>query len=269
MKKILLSGLVFLIFMSSCVNTKKISNYWIYKNQNIYKNEDIKGVTHIKVYNIRDGIPAQIKEENGEIQISNFNEIELLLVIDTIVPKAIGSKTSYHYPSIITKRDTLCFRKDFVKDNKPFRYLEISPITQASTIPFKYRPKQDTLNYTVSTSGNLGFVYGLKFSNHKFRNIYNTNGKRFNAYTTNFSITPGVFCGPTTVDLTLMNTENKIKNNITVLGLNSGFLFVLGVNKFNIGGAVGFDYALGNDGNHWVYNGKPWYGFVLSLDFVK
>jgi hypothetical protein len=270
MKKYLIIIASITLLLSSCVNTKKIGNYWVYKNQNLYRNYDtLVTQSHIKVFNIDKGLSAKIEDKDGELTISDFDKYRLREIKDTMIQDADGSKKYYHYPSILTQKDTLSFRKSFLKDNPSFRYLEISPIFQASTIPFKYRPKRDSLNGNVSTSGNLGFVYGLKFSNHKFRNIYNSDGKRFNTFKTSISITPGFFVGPTTVDLTAKNTENKIKEDITVLGINSGFLLVFGVNKFNIGGAIGFDHALGNSGSNWIYNGRPWYGFVLSLDFIE
>lgn len=275
MKQLLLLFAGIAILLSSCVNTKKLNNHWIYKNQKIYSNYDKVSngdsmpVSCIKTYNIKEGFAAKITDENGEITISNFDTLMVERINDTVVKSADGSKTNYYYPSKLTFRDTLTFRKSFLKDKPSFKYLEISPVLQASTIPFKFRPKQDSINSNVSTSGNLGFVYGLKFTNHNYKNIYNSKGKRYNTHKTSYSITPGFFVGPTTVDLTANNTNNYVNDDITVLGINSGFLLVFGVNKFNIGGAIGFDYAFGKDGEKWIYNGEPWYGFVLSLDFIK
>ncbi|MDB5268871.1 MAG: hypothetical protein JWP58_1911 [Hymenobacter sp.] len=48
--------------------------------------------------------------------------------------------------------------------------------------------------------------------------------------------------------------------------LHGGLAAIYDARAFNIGLAAGLDQLLGPDGQHWVYQHKPWFGVLFGLD---
>jgi hypothetical protein len=243
------------------VNTKKFGTAYIYKNQKVYKNFDDNSTnpptTKLVELELKIGTEAKIEEKD--------NHLKITFVGDTVIFNSKTSnynrpgKTYLYFPTENSKLDTISLK-----------YLEIQSVFQGITIPFKIRPSlNDATPYQVSKAVNLGLAYGLQFTHKSYRNYYSKKGLFLNKRTNSISITPALFCGPTTVDLKASNTNNSVLVDKSVLGINSGVLLVVGVNKFNIGAAIGYDFGLGSESKDWIYQGKPWIGFVLAIDFIK
>lgn len=152
-----------------------------------------------------------------------------------------------------------------------FKYKETNTVFQTMTIPFKYRSQlNDTVAAQVSSSFNVGFALGRKVTFRTFDQRFR--GDKFlAAHNPSYSITPGVFAGPTLISLENgKSVSEPIALNRTVGGVTAGAFLVIGVERFNVGFAYGFDKALGTDSEKWLYQKDPWWwGFVLSLDFIK
>lgn len=250
------------LLLCSCVNTKKYGLVSIPRNQKLYKRIENGSTPSIKYFVTNKSIKAKIEEKEGFVTLSK-------IIDDTkIVEKRIqsdldrGLVTSSYFAPLDLRNGT-----NFNTDEKLI-YYEISPVFQAISIPFKYVPKENGLPYQVSTAVNTGFAYGWKFGRNSFTRTYFGN-KFLNTVKRQYSITPGFFAGPTTVKLTPASTNNYISSDRTVLGWNVGVMAVIGVGKFNIGFATGWDDAWGGEGNQWIYDGSQWYGLVLALDFIK
>lgn len=80
---------------------------------------------------------------------------------------------------------------------------------------------------------------------------------------------------------TLMLNDNTLKGNNSTTGTTAGPQedgLVLGVTTstglvatfdgFEIGALTGFDYAAGEIGSNWLYNGKPWVSFSIGYSFL-
>lgn len=270
--------------MSSCVNSRRLNTVHVYKNQNVYKHKITAGaggnVQKVEEYKLLSGQKAIIKDDDkGFVTIDFLNPTDPSISLVRAINKpavVVGSQEDrgFHYPSKFEYTNQDMNRNFYYRDGSSFKYLSINPIFQASTIPFKYRAPRDTFNYELTTSGNLGFVWGMKFTHHNVQNFYysqnaNQRGKFVSHKNSQFSITPGLFFGPTTIALKPSNTRNNVLQEKTVLGFNTGGMLVFGFNKFHIGYAFGTDLALGSEGSNWIYDKTLWHGFVLSLDFVK
>jgi hypothetical protein len=121
------------------------------------------------------------------------------------------------------------------------------------TIPFKLRPKQDTVNFNMTTDITLGAYAGYKLRVHR-------KGSRFIVF-------------PATVGLSYINVGNSETSNVNTQGNSSvvpGWTWSLGVvfdiEGFNIGFVFGKDYASGV-GDDWIYNKKLWYAFSIGYSF--
>lgn len=284
MKRLIFIALGLGGLMSSCVNSRRLNTVHIYKNQKVYKHEKTAtaagNVQTVKEYTLTTGQKAIVKDdEKGFVTIDFMNPADPGISAPRAINKpaiAVGDQEDkgFHYPSKFEYSNVDMNRNFYFRDKSSFKYLSINPIFQASTIPFKYRAPRDTFNYELTTSGNLGFVWGMKFTHHNVQNFYYSQnaaqrGKVVAHKNSQFSITPGIFFGPTTIGLKSSNTRNNVLQEKTVLGFNTGALIVFGFNKFHIGYAFGTDLALGSEGSKWIYDKTLWSGFVLSLDFVK
>ncbi len=123
------------------------------------------------------------------------------------------------------------------------------------TIPFKLRPKQDSINFNMTTDITLGAYIGLK--------------KRISRKANNFIVIPA------TLGLSYINVGNNetsnvnTENNSSVIPgwtWSSGIVFDL--NGFNVGFVFGQDFASGV-GDDWLYNKKMWYSFSIGYSFFN
>jgi|GEM_PF-1422142 len=123
------------------------------------------------------------------------------------------------------------------------------------TIPFKLRPKQDTINFNMTTDVTLGAYIGIK--------------QRISRKQNNFIVVPF------TLGLSYINVGNsetsKVKtegNSSIVPGWTWSTGLVFDLNGVNIGFVLGQDFASGV-GNKWLYNKKLWYSFSIGYSFFN
>lgn len=157
-------------------------------------------------------------------------------------------------------------------DNKAkFWYRDGKVILQGASIPLKIRSTVDasdafsSIPSTTETSVNIGFMGGYKFGWNKYRKDNNLFGQQ----TTKYSITPGIFLGTGSADLSTTLTRPVISTARKAAMISAGVSVVLGFNSFNIGYAFGWDHAVGSSAGSWVYQGIPWNGIIVSLDLIK
>ena len=164
------------------------------------------------------------------------------------------------------------FTNTIIQQGRSFKYRESEPLIQAMAIPIKYRPKIKAASSSMASSDfTVAGSYGWKDSYKKITNTYTTNPKNNTVNeataTTTFAFTRGIFIGPTAVDLTTATTDNMIPDDRTVIGVTLGGFFVVQINSFNVGAAVGMDYTGVNQ--HWIYSGKPWIGLMVGIELFK
>ena len=121
------------------------------------------------------------------------------------------------------------------------------------TVPFKFRPKEDTVNFNLTTDVTLGAYLGVR--------------RRIARSGSNFVIIPA------TLGLSYINVGNnqtsKVNtddNTSVVPGLSWSSGIVFEINGFNLGYVFGQDYASGV-GDNWLYNGKMWHSFSIGYSF--
>ncbi|MEM6735719.1 MAG: hypothetical protein AAF620_06590 [Bacteroidota bacterium] len=189
--------------------------------------------------------------------------------IDRYEPEGTGNASEAL--TMLSKLPTTGDTDDGIYFSSSFKYIESQTVFQAMTIPFKYRKSlNDTIPAQVTNSFNVGFAVGRKISWKSYRQYYR--GDKFlNPATRSISLTPGLFVGPTLIELENgESVKEPIKLDRTSAGITTGAFLVIGVNKFNIGIAFGIDKALGTDNDKWIYQEDPfWWGFVLAFDFIK
>lgn len=123
------------------------------------------------------------------------------------------------------------------------------------TIPFKLRPAQDSVNFSMTTDVTLGAYIGVK--------------KRISRQDNNFIVLP------MTLGLSYINVGNSETSNVNtennssvVPGWTWSTGLVFDLNGFNLGFVLGQDYASGV-GQDWMYHKKLWYSFSIGYSFFN
>ena len=61
-------------------------------------------------------------------------------------------------------------------------------------------------------------------------------------------------------------TRNAFSDEYNGFILQAGLAGFLESNVASFGIAAGFDYLLSQDRKIWIYNNKPWVGFIIGID---
>jgi hypothetical protein len=262
---------------TGCVNTKKTSAVWVYKGQTYYQRAADplgSGTDKLVKKQLVKGVRAKVTTEatKEHISVTFFNKMsdkeKVVYSRDLLANEVAPPRLNFFPFDSVTDATHVGFFQ-----SGAFKYLEIKPVYQALSIPFKLRPKlNDTIKSVASASFNVGITAGLKFTHNVYKKVYfEDKGKQtfLNNYTKKLSFSPGWFLGPTVIDLKAANTNNIIKKDRSVAGLTTGAFIVVGYNEFNLGLAAGWDLGLNEAGKSWIYHKKPWVGFVLAIDLIK
>lgn len=121
------------------------------------------------------------------------------------------------------------------------------------TIPFKLRPKQDTVKFQMTTDVTLGTYIGFK--------------KRISRQEKNFIVIPATL-GLSFINVNSNVTSNKQTQNSMVPGITASTGIVFDLNGFNIGFVLGRDFA-SSVGSDWIYHNKTWYSFAVGYSFFS
>jgi hypothetical protein len=133
-----------------------------------------------------------------------------------------------------------------------------------TSIFFKYRPKADQLPAQLSAELNVALYAGWRHDYYRIELRKDPLGKnRYKLVNRGYDF--GVLAGPGTTLIGPSTTTTSMAKEY------NGMIFELGVASFletsfaSFGIATGFDYLLNSDRDVWIYNKKPWIGFVVGI----
>jgi hypothetical protein len=133
------------------------------------------------------------------------------------------------------------------------------------TIPFKYRfrigdmPRQ----FTSSLSGGvyLGYrtdIYVLDYLSNPL--------SRSSRHITHAGFSFGAFNGVGSTPMNPWVTGDRLQLEYEGMVWSKGLAGIIGLNNFTIGLALGWDHLLDRNRKVWIYQQKPWLGFVFGLN---
>ncbi len=133
-----------------------------------------------------------------------------------------------------------------------------------TTIPLKYRPSVSGLPGQMTSEFNAALYVGWRYDNYKIVRSIDPLGKSYrNIINHGYDI--GIFAGPGATQITPLTTQNKISYEYGGLILQTGIAGFLELDIASFGIALGFDYLLNRDREIWIYNNKPWVGFIVGI----
>jgi hypothetical protein len=202
-------------------------------------------------------------EAQHELQIDNNIKEELEKIEESIKKKA--NEKSIHVEIVGRNGLKLAMPKeDFDKLTADDKIVDVYSLkwkystklaSGFMTIPFKLRPKMDSVNFNMTTDITLGAYIGVK--------------KRISRNLNNFIVIPFTL-GLSYINVGNSQTSNvNTENNTSVVpGWTWSSGIIIDLNGFNLGFVFGTDYASGV-GQDWLYNKKPWISFSFGYSFFS
>lgn len=149
-------------------------------------------------------------------------------------------------------------------DEHPVTFIKHSIDIDITTILFKYRPGVQTLPAQLVTDFNAALFAGWRRDNyhlqtytHPFRHDH------YGAVARGFDI--GLFGGVGTTAVNPFSTNESVASEYNGMILQYGIAGFIESNVASFGLSLGYDYLLSKDRKYWIYNRKPWIGFIVGI----
>jgi len=149
--------------------------------------------------------------------------------------------------------------------SRPLKFKKQSLDIDITTILLKYRPGIEGMPDQLTSDLNLAMYLGWRHDRYTLKSKRDPLGKSTTKIST-FGYDIGIFGGPGTSPINPFTTNNKTANEYNGMIFQTGIAAFLESEMASFGFATGFDYLLNNDSKIWIYNGKPWIGFVVGID---
>jgi hypothetical protein len=133
-----------------------------------------------------------------------------------------------------------------------------------TSILLKYRPAIHGSKAQLTADLNIALYAGWRFDNYYLRTSTDPIGKTYSRIT-NRGFDIGLFAGPGTTLVSPFTTQNHVTNDYSGMTIQSGIAAFVESNIASFGLSVGYDYLLNSDREVWIYNKKPWIGFVVGI----
>ena len=133
-----------------------------------------------------------------------------------------------------------------------------------TSVLMKYRPSVSGLPAQLSTDLNLALYAGWRHDRFSLENTTSPVGKN-RCKISNRGYDFGFFAGPGATLISPFTTRGKRPDEYNGMIIQAGFAGFLETNMASFGLAVGLDHLLSPDRNVWIYNRKPWLGFVVGV----
>ncbi len=199
-------------------------------------------------------------------------------VFDTITKKVYVQNQEdaiYLYPVIKTKNKLKIDTTNLTKIALPNEALIKPPYNsyfrQTSfdidflTLPFKYRPRASDFPRQFNTNLNGAVYLGYRSDVYHIR-YKETLLENFTRQTRHYGFSFGAFTGLGGTAMNPWVTGNQLTSEYDGIIWSKGIAAIMGLNNFSAGLAFGFDNLLDRNKRYWIYQKKPWIGFVFSLN---
>lgn len=133
-----------------------------------------------------------------------------------------------------------------------------------TAILLKYRPSVYGLPGQMTTDFNIALYAGWRHDSYNIVSRMDPLGKCHNKIISR-GYDFGFFAGPGTTLISPFTTQNKVIDEYSGMIIQTGFAGFIESNIASFGVAIGFDSLLNPDREVWIYNKKPWVGFIVGI----
>jgi hypothetical protein len=146
------------------------------------------------------------------------------------------------------------------------KFSKQSPDFDITTIFFKYRPSVYNLPAQLTTDLNVAFYAGWRYDNYYLKHKTDPLNRKF-LKLSSFGYDFGIFAGPGSTTVSPFTTNDRTEKEYTGMIFQTGIAGFIESDIASFGVAIGLDYLLNDDRKIWVYNNKPWVGFIVGIAF--
>lgn len=218
------------IWMVSCSTLEKASTHGL--SSGYYTMKPVKGETQKVYLDIKDDTVSVHHVVKAEPERSRSSVIDL---------KASGD----------VDMDPVVFRK---------QSLDID----ITSILLKYRPSVSGLPAQLTTDINFALYAGWRFDSYHMSTGKDPLGKTY-VKTRARGFDFGFFAGAGAASVSPLNTLGRVNDEYSSMILQGGVAGFVETNFASFGVAVGVDHLLSKDRQVWVYQNKPWVGFIIGI----
>jgi hypothetical protein len=205
------------------------------------------------LHGLNDGF-YQLQSDSSENQAVYLDVSEDTISVYPTTSKQAESKPTLTIP--LATSDSLPFQRITFK--KQGLDLDIS------TVLMKYRPAIGELPAQLTTDLNLALYAGWRYDYFLVKPRKNPLGKT-TVSVDNRGFDFGFFAGPGTTLISPFTTRNRRSDEYNGMILQAGLAGFIESNMASFGLAVGYDYLLSKNRAIWIYNNKPWVGFMIGV----
>lgn len=155
---------------------------------------------------------------------------------------------------------------------KPWDSIQIKPIVfkkesldvDITAILLKYRPSVYGLPGQMTTDFNIALYAGWRHDSYKIASKKDPLGKKHHKIN-NWGYDFGLFTGPGATQISPFTTQNKVTDEYSGMIIQTGIAGFIESNIASFGIALGIDSLLNSDREVWIYDKKPWVGFIVGI----
>jgi len=165
-------------------------------------------------------------------------------------------KTKFLTIPFNTETDSILF--------KPMVFKKQSLDVDITSIILKHRPSAYGLPAQLTTDLNMALYVGWRYDYYHILSKKDPLDKSYQKII-NRGYDFGVFAGSSTTVISPFTTQNKRADEYSGMIIQTGIAGFIESNLASFGLAIGYDYLLNPDRKIWIYNNKPWVGFMVGI----
>lgn len=133
-----------------------------------------------------------------------------------------------------------------------------------TSIILKYRPSVYGLPAQLTTDLSMALYVGWRYDYYHLMSKRDPLGRSYHKIS-NRGYDFGFFAGTGTTLISPFTTQNKRTDEYSGMIIQIGIAGFIESNIASFGLAIGYDYLLNPDRKIWIYNNKPWVGFIVGI----
>ncbi|QRR00635.1 hypothetical protein [Dyadobacter sandarakinus] len=151
------------------------------------------------------------------------------------------------------------------KDIQTNRYWQNGFDIDIVTVPFKFRPSRTSFPRQLSNHLNGALYLGYRNDTYELAYKKNPIGNTDQSIT-HLGFSAGIITGLGTTPMNSWVTNNQLSIEYDGFVWSKGAAVIVGVDKITFGIMAGIDHLLDENRALWLYQGKPYAGFVVGLN---
>lgn len=204
--------------------------------------------------------------ETGVYKVSGNGEKRFYTVVspDSLLLYPVQKIKGSFKPDTLNQT-TIYTKTSATVNYQPVKFVACSFDLDVISILFKYRPGTSGFPRQLNTNFNAAAFLGYRtdyFILSYDKLPLNTLQSRIN----HFAYSIGGFMGLGAATMNPFVTNSAIQSEYDGVVLTKGVAGLLGIGNFTFGATLGFDRLLDQNRKSWIYQDKPWLGFVVGFN---